>query len=114
MHRMQSGGWPYSKVGRDSDPRKHRLFVQLFFVQLSFVRRSYVAIVIIDRHVLSIGIHFFHSGSCGGYVTNGACARMASLGTRPSKNRKGGSGISDGVEVYTAPGMQAHFRLAFD
>ena len=30
-------------------PRKHRLFVQLFFVQLSFVRRSYVAI---DRHVL--------------------------------------------------------------
>ena len=33
-------------------PRKHRLFVQLFFVQLSFVRRSYVAI---DRHVLSTG-----------------------------------------------------------
>ena len=32
MHRMQSGGWPYSKVGRDSDLRKHRLFVQLFFV----------------------------------------------------------------------------------
>ena len=31
-------------------PRKHRLFVQLFFVQLCFVRRSYVAI---DRHVLS-------------------------------------------------------------
>ena len=22
MHRMQSGGWPYSKVGRDSDLRK--------------------------------------------------------------------------------------------
>ena len=56
MHRMQSGGWPYSKVGRDSDPRKHRLFMQLFFVQLSFVRRSYVAIVIIDRHVLSISV----------------------------------------------------------
>ena len=37
-----------------------------------------------------------------------------SLGTRPSKNRKGGSGKSAGVEVYTAPGMQAHFRLAFD
>ena len=50
MHRMQSGGWPYSKVGsRVETPRKHRLFVQLFFVQLSFVRRSYVAI---DRHVL--------------------------------------------------------------
>ena len=32
-----------------------------------------------------------------------------SLGTRPSKNRKGGSGKSAGVEVYTAPGMQAHF-----
>ena len=56
MHRMQSGGWPYSKVGRDSDPRKHHLFVQLFFVQLFFVRRSYVAIVIIDRHVLSISV----------------------------------------------------------
>ena len=39
---------------------------------------------------------------------------MASLGTRPSKNRKGGSGKSAGVEVYTAPGMQAHFQLAFD
>ena len=38
----------------------------------------------------------------------------ASLGTRPSKNRKGGSGTSAGVEVYTAPGMKAHFRLAFD
>ena len=37
-----------------------------------------------------------------------------SLGTRPSKNRKGGSGKSAGVEVYTAPGMQVHFRLAFD
>ena len=37
-----------------------------------------------------------------------------SLGTRPSKNRKGGSGKSAGVEVYTAPGMQAQFRLAFD
>ena len=28
--------------------------MQLFFVQLSFVRRSCVAIVIIDRHVLSV------------------------------------------------------------
>ena len=37
-----------------------------------------------------------------------------SLGTRPSKNRKGGSGTSAGVDVYTAPGMKAHFRLAFD
>ena len=37
-----------------------------------------------------------------------------SLGTRPSKNRKGGSGTSVGVEVYTAPGMKAHFQLAFD
>ena len=37
-----------------------------------------------------------------------------SLGTRPSKNRKGGSGKSAGVEVYTAPSMQAFFRLAFD
>jgi len=27
-----------------------------------------------------------------------------SLGTRPSKNRKGGSSKSAGVEVYTAPG----------
>ena len=38
----------------------------------------------------------------------------ASLATRPSKNRKGGSGTSAGVEVYTAHGMKAHFRLAFD
>ena len=34
-----------------------------------------------------------------------------SVGSRPSKNRKGGSGKSAGVEVYTAPGMQVHFRL---
>ena len=47
-------------------------------------------------------------------VSGFVCRVMGSLGTRPSKNRKGGSGISDGVEVYTAPGMQAHFRLAFD
>ena len=39
---------------------------------------------------------------------------VVSLGTRPSKNRKRGSGTSAGVEVYTAPGMKAHFRLAFD
>ena len=30
------------------------------------------------------------------------------------KIKKGGSGKSAGVEVYTAPGMKAHFRLAFD
>ena len=35
-------------------PRKHHLFIQLFFVQLSFVRRSCVVIVIVDRHVLSV------------------------------------------------------------
>jgi len=40
--------------------------------------------------------------------------RCSSLGTRPSKNRKGGSGKSAGLEVYTAPGMKEHFRLAFD
>ena len=56
MHRMQSGGWPYSKVARDSDLQKHCLFVQLFFVQLSFVRRSCIVIVIIDRHVLSVHV----------------------------------------------------------
>ena len=44
--------------------------------------------------------------------SGGLC--VISLGTRPSKNRKGGSGTSAGVEAYTAPGMKAHFRLAFD
>ena len=38
---------------------------------------------------------------------------VSSLGISPSKSRKGGSGNSAGVEVYIAPGMQAHFRLAF-
>ena len=59
---------------------------------------------------------------CNGFEANnqqqatGSLARrlLCSLGTRPSKNRKGGSGTSAGVEVYTAPGMKAHFRLAFD
>ena len=56
---------------------------------------------------------FFSGGFRGG--KGGANAPpFGSLGTRPSKNRKGGSGKSAGVEVYTAPGMQAHFRLAFD
>ena len=31
-----------------------------------------------------------------------AAVRKISLGARPSKNRKGGSGTSAGVEVYTA------------
>ena len=31
-------------------PRKHHVFVQLFFVQL-----SYVAIVIVNHHALSVG-----------------------------------------------------------
>ena len=47
MHRMQSGGWPYSKVGRDSSKAPS---LRAAVLQLSFVRRSYVAI---DRHVLS-------------------------------------------------------------
>ena len=36
-----------------------------------------------------------------------------SLRTRLSNNQEGGTGKSAGVEVYTVPGMQAHFRLAF-
>ena len=42
------------------------------------------------------------------------CVGVGSLGTTPSKNRKGGSGKLAGVEVYTTLSMQAHFRLAFD
>ena len=38
----------------------------------------------------------------------------SSLGTRPSKDQKGGSSKLAGVEVCTAPGMQVHFQLAFD
>ena len=55
-------------------------------------------------------------GKTGHPSSNGAkvASFPGSLGTRPSKNRKGGSGTSAGVEVYTAPGMKAHFRLAFD
>ena len=37
-----------------------------------------------------------------------------SLGTRSLKNPNGGSGKLAGVEVYTTPGMQVHFQLAFD
>ena len=31
-----------------------------------------------------------------------SCGGLGSLGTRPSKNRKGGSGTLAGVEVYTS------------
>ena len=37
-----------------------------------------------------------------------------SLGTRPLKNQKGGSGKWDGLQVYTVAGMRAHFRLVLD
>ena len=47
------------------------------------------------------------------YSSSGLETRLAfvhaSLGTRSSKNQKGGSGNSAGVEVYTAAGMKAHF-----
>ena len=52
--------------------------------------------------------------TCKIYVSFEVATWLPSLGTRPSKNRKGGSGTSARVEVYTAPGMKAHFRLAFD
>ena len=45
---------------------------------------------------------------------SGMDSPLVSLGTRPSKNRKGGPGKWAWVEVYTVPGMQAHFQLAFD
>ena len=38
-----------------------------------------------------------------------ASTMSLSLGAKPSENWKGGSGISARVEVYTAPGMKAHF-----
>ena len=37
-----------------------------------------------------------------------------SLNQTLKTNRKGGSGKLAGVEVYTVPGMQAHFQLAID
>ena len=52
MHRMQSGGWPYSKVGRDSSKAPSlRAAVLRAAVFRSKVLRTYVAI---DRHVLSM------------------------------------------------------------
>jgi len=39
---------------------------------------------------------------------------LDSLGTRPSEKSKRGSGRWAGAEVYTAPGMQASFRLIHD
>ena len=46
------------------------------------------------------------------YIFQGTCDLVSE--PDPQKNQKGGSGKSAGVEVYTAPGMKAHFRLAFD
>ena len=49
----------YSQVAGliQETPRKHQLFVQLFFVQLSFIRRCCVAIVIVDRHMYVLSVH---------------------------------------------------------
>ena len=52
MHRMQSSGWPYSKVSRHSS--KAYLFVQLFFMQLFLIQRSYILTISIDHHVLLV------------------------------------------------------------
>ena len=53
MHRMQSGGWPYSKVGRDSDLRKHMhaiIMVPVLFIP-ELLRPSLIVYisVIFDR-----------------------------------------------------------------
>ena len=40
--------------------------------------------------------------------------KWSSFGARLSKNRIGGSGKFTGVKVYAAPGVQAHFWLAFE
>ena len=64
-------------------------------------------------HMLSVGAIRFEDRFCtskkggvggGGWVHPGVpCTwQLPSLGARPSKNRKGGSGASAGVEVYTA------------
>ena len=51
-----------------------------------------------------------------GFIQVQAVAHLSchSLGARPSKNQKGGSGKWDGLQVYTAAGMRAHFRLVLD
>ena len=64
-------------------------------------------------HMLSVGAIRFEDRFCtskkggvggGGWVHPGVpCTwQLPSLGATPSKNRKGGSGTSAGVEVYTA------------
>ena len=64
-------------------------------------------------HMFSVGAIRFEDRFCtskkggvggGGWVHPGVpCTwQLPSLGARPSKNRKGGSGTSAGVEVYTA------------
>ena len=64
-------------------------------------------------HMLSVGAIRFEDRFCtskkggvggGGWIHPGVpCTwQLPSLGARPSKNRKGGSGTSAGVEVYTA------------
>ena len=42
-------------------PRKHRLFMQLFFMQLSFIRRSCIVIIIVDCRVKVIGAAHAHT-----------------------------------------------------
>ena len=66
--------------------------------------------------VFGLGMRLYvhvRTKSENGVLRNGQQTQR-SLGTRPSKNQKGGSGKSAGMEMYTVPGMQAHFRLAFD
>ena len=62
------------------------------------------------KHVLQLSGKVYLMGMPGfaheldllGVTYTGTGVGMGSLGARPSKNRKGGSGTSAGVEVYTA------------
>ena len=87
------------------------LFAAAIYGELSDSSRSEFLTRITQQQNRPESVLFMHSLISW---TVGVALFLLSLGTRPLKNRKGESGTSDWVEVYTVPDMKAHFRLAFD
>ena len=66
MHRMQSGGWPYSKVGRDSyactvqtTVVDYKTFMQAIGVKLNYVYRHlkygfYISLIEVDNRQIAL------------------------------------------------------------
>ena len=86
----------------------------------------FVFFVLTDEHNTALCLHEYfydcvkalpHAQAPPSFPLLAVCKAGQGLVSEPDPRKiekEGGSGKLAGVEVYTAHGMQAHFRLAFD